>query len=83
MERFLSYDQICVEKSPPPPPPPPVKIWNNKPKSEIILSQFLNIKNIKFTSRYKFLWITNAMQLVNFLCVSPKTSKSKMAANYG
>ena len=59
MERFLRYDQICVEKL------PLVKIRKNKPKSEITLSQLLNIRNIQiFTSRYMFLWMTNAMQLV-------------------
>ena len=59
MERFLRYDQICVEKF------PLVKIRKNKPKSEISLSQLLNIRNIqKFTSRYMFLWMRNAMQLV-------------------
>ena len=41
MERFLKYDQICVEKL------PLVKIRKNKPKSEISLSQLLNIRNIQ------------------------------------
>ena len=41
MERFLRYDQICVEKL------PLVKIRKNKPKSEITLSQLLNIRNIQ------------------------------------
>ena len=37
----------------------------------------------KFTSGYIFLWMTNVMQWVEIICASPKTSKSKMAANYG
>ena len=41
MEQFLRYDQICVEKM------PIVKILKNKPKSEISLSQLLNIRNIQ------------------------------------
>ena len=41
MERFLRYDQICVEKL------PLVKIRKNKPKSEISLPQLLNIRNIQ------------------------------------
>ena len=41
MERFLRYDQICVEKM------PLVKIRKNKPKSEISLSHFLNTRNIQ------------------------------------
>ena len=41
MERFLRYDQICVEKL------PLVKIRKNKPKSEISLSQLLNNRNIQ------------------------------------
>ena len=41
MEQFLRYDQICVEKL------PLVKIRKNKPKSEISLSQLLNIRNIQ------------------------------------
>ena len=40
VERFLRYDQICVEKL------PLVKIRKNKPKSEISLSQLLNIYDI-------------------------------------
>ena len=55
MERFFGYDQICVEKL------PLVKIRKNKPKSEIALSQLLNIRNIQ--NLYMFLWMTNAMQL--------------------
>ena len=53
MEQLLRYDQICVEKL------PLVKIRKNKPKSEISLSQLLNI-----STRYIFWWMTNAMQLV-------------------
>ena len=41
MEQSLRYDQICVEKL------PLVKIRKNKPKSEISLSQLLNIRNIQ------------------------------------
>ena len=41
MERFLRYDQICVEKL------PLMKIQKNKPKGEISLSQLLNIINIQ------------------------------------
>ena len=41
MEGFLGYGLICVEKL------PLVKILKNKPKSEISLSQLLNIKNIQ------------------------------------
>ena len=56
MERFLRYEQICAEKL------PFVKIRKNKPKSEI--SAFKYQKYTKFASRYMFLWMTNAMQLV-------------------
>ena len=41
MEQFLRYDQICVKKL------PLVKIRKNKPKSEISLSQLLNIRSIQ------------------------------------
>ena len=41
MEQFLRYDHICVKKL------PLVKIRKNKPKSEISLSQLLNIRNIQ------------------------------------
>ena len=41
MERFVRYDQICVEKL------PLAKSPKNKPKSEISLSQLLNIRNIQ------------------------------------
>ena len=41
MERFLRYGQICVEKL------PLVTIRKNKPKSEISLSQLVNIRNIQ------------------------------------
>ena len=75
MEQFLRYDQIYVEKL------PLVKIRKNKPKSEISASKYQ--KYTKFTFRYMFCgWRMRCSQL-KFLCVSPKTSKSKMAANYG
>ena len=62
----LRYDQSCVEKLPPPPPPPPprenpekqAKTWN------FLISASKYQKYTKFTSRYMFLWMTNAMQLV-------------------
>ena len=41
MEQFLRYDQIYVEKL------PLVKIRKTEPKSEISLSQLLNIRNIQ------------------------------------
>ena len=41
MERFLRYDEICVEKL------PLTKIRKNKPKGEISLSQLLNIRIYK------------------------------------
>ena len=41
MERFLRYNQICVEKL------PLVKIRKDKPKIEISLSQLLIIKDIQ------------------------------------
>ena len=40
MERFLRYDQICVEKL------PLVEIRKNKPKGEMSLFQLLDIRNI-------------------------------------
>ena len=65
MERFLRYDQICAEKL------PLVKIRKNKPKSEISFSASKYQKYTKFTSRYMFLWMTNAMQLVKiYLCIT-------------
>ena len=41
MERFLRYNQICDEKL------PLVKIRENKPKSEISLSQLLITRDIQ------------------------------------
>ena len=60
MERFLKYDQICVEKL------PLVKIRKkNKPKKwNFLISASRYQKYTKFTSRYMFLWMKNAMQLV-------------------
>ena len=58
MERFFRYDKISVEKL------PLVKIRKNKPKSEISLSQLLNIRNIQNLPLDMFLWMMNAMQLV-------------------
>ena len=72
MERFLRYDQICVEKL------PLVKIRKNKPKSEISLSQLLKYqKYTEFASRYMFLWMTNAMQLVKISLRITKDVKIK------
>ena len=57
MVRFLRYDQICAEKM------PLVKIRKNKPKSEtFFISASKYQKYTKFTERYMFLWMTNAMQ---------------------
>ena len=56
MERFLRYEQICAEKL------PFLKIREKNPKNE--LSAFKYQKYTKFASRYMFLWMTNAMQLV-------------------
>ena len=52
----LRYDQICVEKL------QLGQILKNKPKSEISASKYQ--KYTKFTSRYMFLWMMYAMQLV-------------------
>ena len=58
MERFLRYDQVCVEKLPPWKSGKQTKNWNFL----ILASKYQ--KYTKFTSRYMFLWMTNAMQLV-------------------
>ena len=59
MERLLRYDQICVEKL------PLMKIRKNKPKKwNFLISASKYQKYTKFTYRYMFLWMTNAMQLV-------------------
>ena len=59
MERVLRYDQIYVEKL------PLTEIRKNKPKSEIFfISASKYQKYTKFTSRYMFLWMKNAMQFV-------------------
>ena len=78
MEQFLRYDQICFKKL------PLVKIRKKQAKIEMSLSQLLIIRYIQnLGSRYMFLWMTNTTKLVTFLCISPKTSKFKMASNYG
>ena len=59
MERCLRYDQICVEKL------SLVKIRKNKPKHINFLISTSNYQiYTKFTSRYMFLWMANAMRLV-------------------
>ena len=58
MERFLRYDQICVEKL------PLVKIRKKQAKNRnFLISTFNYQKYTKFTSRYMFWWMTNAMKL--------------------
>ena len=78
MEWLLRYNQICDEKL------PLVKIRKNNPKSEISLSQLLitrDVQNLHLDICFGG-WQIRCNSL-KFLCVSPKTSKSKMAANYG
>ena len=58
MERFLRYDQICVEKLPLVKIPKKAKKWN------FLISASKYQKYTKFTARYMFWWMTNAMQLV-------------------
>ena len=59
MERFLRYDQICAEKL------PLVKIRKKQAKKwNFFISASKYHKYAKFTPRYMFLWMKNAMQLV-------------------
>ena len=59
MERFLRYDQIlCRKVAPRENPEKQAKKWN------FLISASKYQKYTKFTSRYMFLWMTNAMQLV-------------------
>ena len=59
MKRFLRYDQICVKKvAPRENPEKQAKKWN------FLIPASKYQKYTKFTSRYMFLWVTNAMQLV-------------------
>ena len=59
MERFLRYDQICVEKL------PLAKIRKKQAKKwNFLISASKYQKYTKFTSRYMFLWMTNTMKLV-------------------
>ena len=56
----------------------------NKPKSEIALSPLLNIRNIQNVHLdISFYGWQMRCNWLNFLCISPKTSKSKTAATYG
>ena len=59
MERFLRYDQICVEKL------PLMKIRKKQAKKgNLLISASEYQKYTKFTSRHMFSWMMNAMQLV-------------------
>ena len=59
MARFFRYDQICVEKL------PLVKIRKKQAKKwNFLISASKYQKYTNFTSRYMFLWMKNAMQLV-------------------
>ena len=71
------YDQIVVENL------PLVKIRKNKPKSVISLFQLLIIRDIQNLHLDVFVDEKLGCNWLKCLCVSPKTTKSKMAANYG
>ena len=71
------WSNLCRKVAPRENPEKQAKGWN------FLISASKYQKYTKFTSRYMFLWMTNTMQLVKISFVSPKTSKSKMAANYG
>ena len=59
MEQFLRYDQNCVTKLPlVKNPEKQAKKWN------LLISAPKFQKYTKFTSRYMFFWMTNAIQLV-------------------
>ena len=78
MERLLRYSKICDEMLPP---------RENPEKQTKNINFLISTSNYqrctKSTYRYMFLWATNTMILVKNLWVSRKTSKSKMATNYG
>ena len=61
MQRFLRYNQICDEKL------PLVKIWKNKQKIEMSLSQLLIFRDIQNLPLDMLLWMTNTMKLVKIL----------------
>ena len=58
MEWFLRYNQICDEKL------SLVKIWKNKPKSEISLSQLLITRDLQNKHLDMFWWMKITMKLV-------------------
>ena len=59
MERFLRYNQICDEKLPPHEnPEKQAKKWN------FLISASNYQRYTKYTPRYMFWWMSNAMKLV-------------------
>ena len=72
MERSLRYDQICVEK---------LSLVKNPEKQakkwKFLISASKYQKYTNFTSRYMFLWMSNAMQLVKITLRITKDVKTQ------
>ena len=70
-------------KEQPPPPPPPKKKKKKNKKWNFLISTSNYQRYTKFTYVHMFLRMTKRMKYPKKMYVSPKLSKSKMAANYG